>query len=314
MINTAVLQLNEGSGSQGLNDLWGFQVATASPLAWLAIVVLLTYLVGAISLWARKRRWSVLGTVSFALGCFAWFIVTGLSINEYASSLVSVLLFQQITLLVVVPPFLLMGRPGLLLLKAAPHRGPGRLALRAALGSYRSRMAKVLLHPAMAIIIAFLAFPALYFSDAISWIMALPAGHDIMLGLFIILGVIGGAPLWSLDPLPRSPSYVVRLIDVVIEIQIHAVFGLIMLLSSGPMFAWFREDPENWGITRALDQAIAGGLIWTYGELPLLIVLIVTLSKWRKTDMRKARHLEAQEDAALDEYNAFLATKHTSHE
>ncbi|WP_416446882.1 cytochrome c oxidase assembly protein [Leucobacter sp. HNU] len=94
-----------------------------------------------------------------------------------------------------------------------------------------------------------------------------------------------------------------------IEIQIHAVFGLVMLLSTAPLLRAYADDPTGWGITRPLDQAIAGGLAWSYGELPLLIVLIVTLSKWRRSEMRSSRHREAEEDAELERYNEQLAAR-----
>ncbi len=293
----------------GLADLVGFEPAVASPLAWLAIPVLAAYLLGVLRLRAQGRRWPVMRSISFALGCLVWFLACGLAVNGAAAELVSALLFQQITLMVVVPPLLLMGGPGSLVLRATPHRGPGRWLLRAALGGARSRTARVLLHPATAIVIALLAFPALYLSDAISALLAVPGGHTIALAVFLGAGVVAAGPLWAIDPLPRTPSYVVRLIDVLIEIQIHAIFGLILLLSTGPMFRWFAVDPGAWGITRALDQAIAGGLIWSYGELPLLLVLIVTLSKWRRSDQRRSKRRRAEEDAELDAYNAVLAER-----
>lgn len=212
-------------------------------------------------------------------------------------------------LMVVAPPFLLMGSPGRLLLRATPRRGLGRPVMRAALSAYRSRTAQVLLHPATVIVIAVVAFPTLYFTDTLSWFLELPSGHLILLTLFLAFGMIGGAPLWSLDSLPRAPPFVVRIVDVFLELQIHAIFGLVLLRITEPMFRWYATDPESWGISRALDQGIAGGLIWSYGELPLIIVLIVTISKWRTSDLRQAKRREAQEDAELHAYNAYLAAK-----
>lgn len=298
--------------SRQLDALFQFDVLTMSPLAWLAVLCLAIYLSGAIALWKARKRWSITATLSFTIGCILWFLATGLNGNVYADELISVLLFQQITLMVVVPPFLLLGSPGRLLLRATPRTGIGRPVLRSALATYRSSTAQVLLHPATAIVVAALAFPALYLSDAVSWFLAIPQGHLLMLTLFIVFGVIAGAPLWSLDPLPRSPSYVVRIVGVLIEIQIHAIFGLVLLMSSRPMFRWYVDDPESWGITRALDQAIGGGLIWSYGELPLILVLIVTISKWRKSDLRQAKRRQPQEDEAMDVYNAYLSHKYGS--
>lgn len=302
--------MNLAKANFELGDLFQFDLLNVSPLAWLAIVCLVIYLTGVISLWARGKRWGIGSTLLFSLGCLTWFAATGLTANAYAEELVAVLLFQQITLMVVVPPFLLMGSPGRLLLRATPRRGFGRPVLRLALGAYRSRTAQVLLHPATVIVIAVLAFPTLYFTDTVSWFLALPSGHLVLLTLFLVFGTIGAAPLWSLDPLPRAPSFAIRIVDVLLEIQIHAIFGLVLLLSSGPMFRWYVDDPDAWGITRAFDQAVGGGLVWSYGELPLIIVLIVTISKWRTSDLRQAKRRQPQEDVALEEYNAYLAGKY----
>ncbi|WP_255809234.1 cytochrome c oxidase assembly protein [Leucobacter aridicollis] len=289
------------------SDMLVLDLTRISPLGWLAVVCLLAYLAGAISLWARGRRWSVLGTISFVLGCLAWFAATGLAVNDYAGELITALVFQIITLLVAVPPLLLMGSPGRLLLRATPHRGVGILALRAAIAAQRSRAARVLLHPVVAILVAIIALPGLFFTDAISWVMALPGGHQALLALMLVFGVIGGAPLWALDPLPRKPSFGVRLAGAFLELQIHALFGLVLLKNASGMLSLYSGEPVGWGVSRALDQSLSGSLVWTYGQLPLIIVLIITLSKWRRSDIRGARHRQDAEDEALDAYNAYLA-------
>lgn len=293
---------NQGFGSLVQFDFWG-----ASPLAWVALLTLAIYWFAATALWSAGKRWSVRSSVSFTLGCLMWFAVTGLSLNSYAGELVSVLLFQQITLIVIAPPLLLMGSPGRLLLRATPHRGLGAVVLRAALAGYRSRVSYYLLHPAVAVLVTVLAFPALYLSDAISWTLGLPAGHLVLLSLFLVCGIIAAAPLWSLDQLPRRPSYVARIIGLVVEVQIHAVFGLVLIMNAEALFSWFAREPLGWRITRSLDQTIGGGLMWTYGELPLLIMMLVTLSKWRSREMRTAKQREPQEDAELEAYNAYLS-------
>ena len=83
-----------------LGDLFQFDLRSMSPLAWLAVVCLSIYLTGAISLWVRGKRWGVGSTLLFTVGCLLWFAATGLRANAYAEELVSVLLFQQITLMV----------------------------------------------------------------------------------------------------------------------------------------------------------------------------------------------------------------------
>lgn len=304
------------SEPSGYSPTWFLPVPLweMNPVAWLMLIALGLYLAGAVSLWRRGQRWSPVATLSFVTGSLLVILVTGTRLTGLAEDLVSVLLFQELTLMVVAPPLLLIGMPGRLLLTATPRLGLGRGLLRIGLSGYRSRIARVLLHPLAALVIAAAMLPGLYLTDFVSVVLGWPGGHTLLLVAFLVLGVIAGAPLWARDPLPRRPSFVVRLVEVFVEIQIHAVFGLVLLLSVPPMFAAYAGEPVTAGISRALDQSVGGALMWTYGELPLIIALIVTLSKWRRRDLRTAQHREAADDAALDEYNAYLAAQRSGGE
>ena len=58
------------------------------------------------------------------------------------------------------------------------------------------------------------------------------------------------------------------------------------------------------------DQTVAGGIAWSFGELPTVLVLIVVLVSWAGSDERRARALdraaERDGDAELTAYNARL--------
>lgn len=286
--------------------LFQVDLTGASLIALAGLALAVWYLAGAIRLWRRGRRWPVMRTVSFLVGCLLVVAVTALGMNRYASQLVWVLMLQQLTLMTVVPPLLILGSPGRLLLRATPHRGAGLVLLRAAHAGLRSRAGRIALHPLMVVLIAVAMFPALYLTDAVSLFMATGAGHDVLLGLFLVLGIVGGVPLWSDDPLPRAPSYAARLVDIFAEIQIHAVLGLVLLLNSSALFAAYADPPPSWGITPAFDQSVAGVLLWTYGAMPLLLVLIFTMSRWRRRDLTLAVRRQDRDDEELEEYNARL--------
>lgn len=92
----------------------------------LAAVLAVAYLAGAIRLWRQGRRWPVWRTVSFLLGCVLLAGTTGLGVEAYGYALLSVFMFQQLTLMMAIPPLLVLGSPGTLLLRATPHRGMGQ--------------------------------------------------------------------------------------------------------------------------------------------------------------------------------------------
>lgn len=290
-----------------LESFMAFGLAEASPLGLVGLLLGGLYLAGALRLWLQRRRWSVLRTIAYLLGCAFLTLTTVLGVNRYAESLVSVLVFQQITLMTVVPPLLVVGSPGRLLLRATPHAGLGLAILRAAHAGLRSRTARLALHPAVAPLVVVALFPGLYLTDLVSPVMSTPLGHELLLAIFLVSGVVAATPLWSSDPLPRAPSFGARLADVFVEIQVHAVFGLVLLMSGEPLFAAYLAPPSGFGVDPVDDQAIAGTLAWTYGELPLLVVLIVTLSKWNVGDTRRARRNQERDEAELERYNARLA-------
>jgi putative membrane protein len=80
--------------------------------------------------------------------------------------------------------------------------------------------------------------------------------HILLEIVFLSVGILVTAPLVSSDPLPRRTSYVSRLFDIIIEMQVHAIFGLVMLLSATPLVAYFvTAAPEAWNVDPVRDQA-----------------------------------------------------------
>ena len=123
------------------------------------------YLAGAVRMWVRGRGWPVWRTISFLLGCVALAAVTGLAVENYGYALFSVFMFQQLTLMMAIPPLLVLGSPGTLLLRATPHRGAGLLVLRTAHAGLSSRTARWLLSPWLAVPLYLAAFYGLYLAN-----------------------------------------------------------------------------------------------------------------------------------------------------
>ncbi|WP_083339475.1 cytochrome c oxidase assembly protein [Arthrobacter crystallopoietes] len=169
-----------------------------------ALLLCALYLRGVIWMWSQGRRWSVARTIAFVLGCALMFMVATFGVNRYASVSLTALMFQQITLMTVVPPLIIVGSPGRLLLHSTPHHGIGRIVLQAAHGGLRSRWARALLHPVTPIVIALALFPALYLTDFISIAMMTPVGADLILAVFLVGGLVAGC---RYGPWTRFPEH-----------------------------------------------------------------------------------------------------------
>ena len=87
--------------------------------------------------------------------------------------------------------------------------------------------------------------------------------------------------------------------------------------SGAPLAAdWFTQLDRPWGPGALDDQRTAGGIAWTFGEFPGLLVVLALLVRWARADEREARRrdraidraeAEGREDAELAAYNAVLA-------
>ena len=301
--------------------LGGFLTPAPLPapvLPLLAGLLAVAYLAGAIRMWVRGRGWPVWRTVSFLLGCVALAAVTGLAVENFGYALFSVFMFQQLTLMMLVPALLVLGSPGTLLLRATPHRGWGRIVLRVAFHGLRSRVARWLLHPAFTVPLFLLSFYGLYLMNLADPILALPFGH---LGLelgFLVAGMFFTLPILSNDPLPIRMSYPARAIDLTVEVALHAFFGVFLMMSPYLLLDSFASPPPSLGVDPLADQGIAGGLAWSYGEGPNVLMLLYILQRWFRDDTSKAAAADIRAsrygDPDLDAYNEYLAQLHRREE
>ncbi|MCW1249677.1 cytochrome c oxidase assembly protein [Acaricomes phytoseiuli] len=278
----------------------------------IALIAALLYLTGVIRLWSQGRKWSIPATISFLAGCLTIMVVMGAGIEGYGMKMFSIFMFQQLTLMMAVPPLLVFGSPGRLLLRSMPHRGLGGTALRVALGSLRSGWARFLLHPAFMVPLFLLSFYGLYFAGLVDNLLPTWYGHMGLEILFLVAGILFTIPIISTDPLPRRQGYMGRMMDLVSEMPLHAFFGVIVMMASAPMVTFFSDMPQAWGIDPMRDQGVAGGLAWSYGELPSVLLLLLVLYRWQRDDTRTARQKDHDADRSgkdpedLSAYNAYL--------
>ncbi len=278
----------------------------------LAALLAAGYLIGAVRLWVQGRRWSVWRTVCFLTGCLVLAAVTGLGVEAYGYALLSVFMFQQLSLMMAIPPLLVLGSPGTLLLRATPHHGVGRLVLRAAHLGLRSRVSRWMLSPWVALPLYLFAFYGLYLADLADRILAAPAGHIALEVAFLMSGILFTIPVLSADPLPVRLSHGGRALDVFAEAALHALFGVFLMMAPGLLVEHFTASTIALGVDPLNDQWLAGALAWSYGEGPTLLILLYIVHRWFRDDSTRAaaaaRYADVHGDPELDAYNAYLRT------
>ena len=284
-------------------------------LIWLLVALfgLFFYLAGVLRLRRRGDSWPIHRTVFWVLGMLTLIWVTGGPINAYQEFLFSVHMLGHMMLSMAVPLLLVAGAPVTLALRALDKREDGTRGAREwILWGVHSPFSKVVTNPFVAAALFVLSLWAFYFTDLVRWAMKDHIGHEWMTIHFLITGYLFVLSLIGADPVPRRLPYPGRLITLIAVMATHAFFGMAIMMQSGLMVAeWFGSMARTWGPTPLQDQYIGGGIAWSVGEIPTLILAITVAIQWSRSDARaerrRDRHADRTGDAELAEYNARLA-------
>ncbi|MEX5713361.1 cytochrome c oxidase assembly protein [Parafrankia sp. FMc6] len=273
------------------------------------------YLTGIIRLARRGDSWPVGRTIGFLTGLTLVAVVTSGGLGVYGPVLLSVHMTQHMILTMLAPIPLVLGAPITLALRAlrpasAPYRAGPREWLLAGLHSWPAR---VVTHPLFVTANFAGSLYVLYLSDLLGYLMNSHLGHFAMNAHFLMTGFYFFEVLIGIDPLPKRPPHPGRVLMLMAVVPFHAFLGLTIMSTSTVLgSSWYDHLVRPWGVSPLHDQGTAGGITWSFGEVPTLVVLLVLSVQWARTDERRAHTRERRVDASgvdaqLDAYNAYLA-------
>lgn len=279
-----------------------------------AIVAAAIYIAGVVRLRRRGDSWPVGRIIAWLCGCAALLFATSSGVGRYMPAMFSMHMAAHMMLSMLVPVLLVLGAPVTLALRALPTAGkdrpPGpREWLLAAL---HSRVSTFFTNPLVATAIFVAGFYGLYFGGIFDAAADSHGAHLAMNAHFLLSGYLFYWVVIGVDPTPRPIPPLAKLAMVFGSLPLHAFFGVV-LMSTQTVLAgdFYRSLGLAWHTDLLADQRLGGGIAWSTGEVPLVLVMLALLIQWRRSDDRTAKRLDRaadrDEDADLAAYNTMLA-------
>ncbi len=283
-------------------------------ILWMVIVGFLAffYLAGVWRLFRRGDKWPVLRTISFLVGLVGLFYITNGGVNAYEKYLFSVHMLAHMVLGMAIPVLLVPGAPVTLALRAIRKRTDGSRGIREwILIAVHSRIAGVFARPIVAAVFFTASLWVFYYSPLLRFAAEDHIGHTLMVVHFLATGYLLVQTLIGIDPMPYKAPFAIRLLVLLGTMAFHAFFGLTLMMSESLLAAdWYGAMGRTWGPSALVDQQIGGGIAWSIGEIPTLVLAIAVVIMWSKSDSALAKRLDRKADrdgdVELTDYNEML--------
>ncbi|MCU1584174.1 MAG: copper transporter [Microbacteriaceae bacterium] len=290
---------------------WNFDILWVLIIAFLAFF----YIAGVVRLHRRGDRWPWYRLVLWLAGLALLFYVTNGGINVYEKYLFSVHMLGHMLLGMMIPVLLVPAAPVTLALRAIVKRNDGSRGPREWIMIFvHSRISAVLSNPIVAAVLFAGSLWVFYYTPLFGWATTDHFGHTWMIAHFLVTGYLFVQSLIGVDPVPYRAPYPLRLLTLLGTMGFHAFFGISLMTGTGLLLAnWYGAMGRTWGPSAIADQQTGGGIAWSVGEIPTVILAIVVAVMWSTSDAKDAKRLdrkaERDGDADLVAYNRMLAER-----
>ena len=283
----------------------------------LLVIAVALYIKGVIILTKRGDKWPIGRTISFAIGISAVDFATSGGLGLYAHFSFSWHMIAHMTLGMIAPIAIVLGAPITLALRTLPQgRNSEERGVRGTLlSALHSRYSSIIVNPVGALIVFDGSLFLLYFTSLFGKLMNSHAGHLFMNVHFLLVGFLFFHVIIGIDPNPKRPPFLVRIVTLLAAMSIHAFFSVALMSSSTLIDSgYFAALQTPWVGDLLADQNKGGAIGWAMGEIPILIALVATFIMWTRDDAREARRIDrsAERMAAmgqpdeLAQYNKYL--------
>ena len=232
---------------------------------WIPVVAVallfLIYLAAALRLKKHDRKWNVLHTLCFAIGCALVTVALVPEMMRWGHASIRGHMVQHLLIAMFGPIFLVLGAPVTLMLKSLPSK-----AARVLTRFLRSTFFSFVSHPIFALVLNIGGMFALYLTPLYSISLTNPTVHYLIHIHFLAAGYLFTWSMIGLDPAPRRPRFATRVFVLFLSIALHAFLTKFMYAYLFPK----NTDESSNEIREAAKLMYYGGDL---SELLLLVIL-----------------------------------------
>ncbi|MFT4123638.1 MAG: cytochrome c oxidase assembly protein, partial [Microbacteriaceae bacterium] len=280
----------------------------------MAVLGVTVYLAAVIRLRRRGDRWPAGRTVAWVLGWLVAVVTTSSGVGRYSGGSFAVHMGLHMSMNMLVPTLLVLGGVVTLLLRATRGHRPAEPA-----GAHEwitammhAPLLRLAYHPLYVFVIFIASYYVLYFTPIFEFAMRYHWAHQLMTVHYLVVGYLFYSVVIGVDPPPRPLPHIGKLGIVLAAMPFHAFFGVIVMTTDTIIAqTYYQYLDSSWLASLADDQYTAGGIAWSAGELPLVVVVVALIVQWGRQDARLARRTDRHLDSGLDQsyeaYNAMLA-------
>jgi putative membrane protein len=269
------------SGAPGLFDLLG-EWELGPPVATL-VAAGAAYALGVRSV----RRWPAWRSAAWGAGLVVVLVALQSGVHAWGERLQSVHMLQHLLLCLVAAPLLCAGAPVTLALRAA--HGPGRQRLARAL---RHPVARVGGHPATGCAALVVAMLGIHLTPLYELAARDPFVHEAEHVALLGAGALFWAPLVGADPAPHRAGAFGRLGWPLLAMGPMGALGAI-LLTATPRFPHYEHTALAAGVSPAADERLAAVIMWVGGGLVLTAAVLVLAGSALWQEEQRMRRREA---------------------
>jgi putative membrane protein len=244
-----------------------------SPLVILAVFALAAIYAGAAKLMGRS--FTPRQTFALGLGLFVMFFAFTGPIDYYVRERsFATYIFQQMLLVFVIPPLLLLGTPDWLARGVFTRR-------------WIERPWRILTRPVVAFLIFSGTFALIHYPVLCDHICHVRPSYGDIRELLLIVGVMLWWPL--LSPLPEHPRlpYPTQIMYLfLLMIPMTAVAAPITMAHT-VLYMFYRPAPHPFGLTPRADQVLGGLIMWIGQGLYVMCIYTAIFFRWSRRDDRE---------------------------